>query len=92
VRRTYMATEKMLSPWSQQARQLTPRGGTVAHLGNQGCCCVHIHTGESIKGEYAERINNNGIKFMFSRGSADKRVHLEHLEQSGAAHLLSNPE
>ena len=37
-------TEKMLRPWSQQARQLTPRGGTFAHLGNQGCC-VHIHTG-----------------------------------------------
>jgi len=34
----------MLRPWSQQARQLTPRRGTVAHLGNQGCC-VHIHTG-----------------------------------------------
>ena len=28
----------------QQARQLTPRRGTVAHLGNRGCC-VHIHTG-----------------------------------------------
>jgi len=37
-------TEKMLRPWSQQARQLTPQCGTVAHLGNQGCC-VHIHTG-----------------------------------------------
>jgi len=33
----------MLRPWSQQARQLTPRRGTVAHLRNQGCC-VHIHT------------------------------------------------
>jgi len=37
------ATGKMLRPWSQQARQLTPRRGTVAHLGNPGC--VHIHTG-----------------------------------------------
>ena len=37
-------TEKMLRPWSQQARQLTPQGRTVGHLGNQGCC-VHIHTG-----------------------------------------------
>jgi len=35
-----LATEKMLRPWSQQARQLTPRRGTVAHLGNRGCC-VH---------------------------------------------------
>jgi len=34
----------MLRPWSQQARQLTSRRGTVAHLGNPGCC-VHIHTG-----------------------------------------------
>jgi len=25
-------------------RQLTPRRGAVAHLGNRGCC-VHIHTG-----------------------------------------------
>ena len=31
-------------PWSQQARQLTPRRGTVTHLEHQGCC-VHIHTG-----------------------------------------------
>ena len=37
-------TDKMLRPWLQQARQLTPRRGTVAHLGNQGCC-VHIHKG-----------------------------------------------
>jgi len=37
-------TKKMLRPWSQQARQLTPRRETVAHLGNRGCC-VHIHTG-----------------------------------------------
>jgi len=37
------STEKMLRPWSQQARQLTPRRGTVAHR-NQGCC-KHIHTG-----------------------------------------------
>ena len=35
----------MLRPWSQQARQLTPRRGTIAHLGNRGCCCFHIHTG-----------------------------------------------
>ena len=28
------STEKMVSPWSQQARQLTPRRETVAHLGN----------------------------------------------------------
>ena len=34
----------MLRLWSHQARQLTPRRGTVAHLGNQGCC-VHIDTG-----------------------------------------------
>jgi len=27
----------------QQARQLTPQRGTVAQLGNRGCC-VHIHT------------------------------------------------
>ena len=32
----------MLRPWSQQARQLTPRRGTLAHLGNLGCY-VHIH-------------------------------------------------
>jgi len=32
----------MLGPWSQQARQLTPRRGTVAHLRNRGCG-VHIH-------------------------------------------------
>jgi len=40
----YLSTEKMLRPWSQQARQLIPRRGTVAHLGKQGCC-VRIHTG-----------------------------------------------
>jgi len=38
----------MLRPWSQQARQRTPRvnprRGPVAHLGNRGCC-VHIRTG-----------------------------------------------
>jgi len=38
------STEKMLRPWSQQARQLTPRRGAVAHLGDRGCC-VHIRTG-----------------------------------------------
>jgi len=38
------ATEKMLRPSAQKARQLTPRRGTVTHLGNQDCC-VHIHTG-----------------------------------------------
>jgi len=43
-RRRQRATEKMLRPWSQQARQLTPQRRTVSHLGNQGCC-VHIHTG-----------------------------------------------
>jgi len=37
-------TEKMLLSRSQQARQLTRRSGTVAHLGNRGCC-LHIHTG-----------------------------------------------
>ena len=36
--------QKMLCPWSQQTRQLTSRRGTVAHIGNRGCC-VHIHTG-----------------------------------------------
>jgi len=41
------STEKMLRPWSQQAR-LTPRRGTVAHLGNYGCW-VHIHTGNLSK-------------------------------------------
>jgi len=28
--------EKMLRPWSEQARQLTPRRETVADLGNRG--------------------------------------------------------
>jgi len=40
----------MLRPWSQQARQLTPRRGTVAHLGNRGCCLhirVNLSTGEA---------------------------------------------
>jgi len=37
-------TENMLRPWSQQARQPTPRRETVAHIGNQGCY-VPIHTG-----------------------------------------------
>jgi len=37
----------MLRPWSQQARHLTPRRGTVAHLGNRGRLCSHSH-GESI--------------------------------------------
>jgi len=41
---TSLSTEKMRRSWSQQARQLTPRRGTVAHLGNLGCC-VHLHTG-----------------------------------------------
>jgi len=40
----YTSTEKMLRLCSQQTRQLTPRRGTVAHLGNQECC-VHIRTG-----------------------------------------------
>jgi len=31
------------SLWTKQARPLTPRKGTVAHLGNQGCC-IHVHT------------------------------------------------
>jgi len=50
---TNRATEKMLRPWSwsQQARQLTPRRGTVAHLRNQGCC-VHIHTGNLLRVKY----------------------------------------
>jgi len=33
---TYIySTKKILRPWSQQVRQLTPRRGTVAHLGNR---------------------------------------------------------
>jgi len=47
------STEKMRRPWSQQARQLTPRRGTVAHLGNQGCC-VHIHKGNLSHSTYTE--------------------------------------
>jgi len=43
----------MLRPWSEQARQLTPRRETVAHLGNQGCC-VHIHTGNLSTDTYNE--------------------------------------
>jgi len=48
--------QKMLRPWSQQARQLTLRRRTVAHLGNWGCC-VHIHTGNLSPyiDEYLER-------------------------------------
>jgi len=42
-------TEKMLRLWSQQARQLTPRRGTVAHLGSQGLLCSHSH-GKSTEG------------------------------------------
>ena len=54
VLRRRAATEKMRRPWSQQARQLTPRRGTVAHLGNLGCC-VHIHTWNlSPAGHYRE--------------------------------------
>jgi len=43
----------MLRPWSQQARQRTPRRGIVTHLGNRGCC-VHIHTG----GVYSQRYHD----------------------------------
>ena len=39
-----VGVEEMLRPLSRQARQLTPRRGTVAHLGNRGRC-DHIHTG-----------------------------------------------
>ena len=39
--------QEMLRPWSHQARQLTPRRGTVAHLRIQGLLCSHSH-GESI--------------------------------------------
>jgi len=41
------STGRMLHPWPQQARQLTPWRGTVAHLGNRGVLCSHSH-GESI--------------------------------------------
>jgi len=40
------ARQKMLRPWSQQARQLTPRRGTVARR-ESGSLCSHSH-GESI--------------------------------------------
>jgi len=40
--RTASIRQKMSCPWSQLARQLTPRRGTVAHLGNL-FLCVHIH-------------------------------------------------
>ena len=33
-------TEKMLGPWSQQARHLTPRRGTVAAA--SPCCYIDI--------------------------------------------------
>ena len=49
-------TEKVLRPCSQQARQLTPRRGTVAHLGNR-VCCVLIHAGNlSAQGEGDETL------------------------------------
>jgi len=42
---TYISGKpEMLPQWSQQVRQLTPRRGTVALLGNRGRC-AHIHTG-----------------------------------------------
>jgi len=37
----------MLRPWAQQARQLTPRWGPVAHLDHAGLLRSHSH-GESI--------------------------------------------
>jgi len=52
------ATEQMFRPWPKQARQLTTRRETVAHLGCRSCC-VHNHTGklsrvESAGGLYGE--------------------------------------
>ena len=49
------ATDKLPRPWSQQARQLTPRRGTVAHLGNQ-FFGVHIHMGNL----WVEHLGNQG--------------------------------
>ena len=43
-----IATDKMLRTWSQQARQLTPWRGIVAHLGNWGCVDrVFIYKGDT---------------------------------------------
>jgi len=56
--RTGIPGDEMLRPWSQQAWQLKPQRGTVAHLGNRRLFCVHIHT-EGIGG---------CLVFTFTRG------------------------
>ena len=46
--------EEILRPWSQRARQRTPRRGTVAQLGNKGGC-VHRNN-EPLSLAYAQTI------------------------------------
>jgi len=47
----------MLRPWSQQARQLAPRRGTVAHSRESGLLCSHSH---------AETIDPHGLQDQLS--------------------------
>jgi len=42
--------------------KLTPRRGTVAHLGNQGCC-VHIHTG-NLSLLCRKRVSTSGVSCL----------------------------
>ena len=45
--------------------KLTPRRGTVTHLGNQGCC-VHIYTGNlSAPGVARRRVLIGSVSFVF---------------------------
>jgi len=58
-----LVNPKQLHPWSQQARQLTPPRGTVAHVENQGVSCwVHSH-GDDTRGE------GRRIKHLSDEGS-----------------------
>jgi len=63
----------MRRPWSQQARQLTPRRGTVAHLGNRGCC-VHIHTGNLTRGIYRALSVVTIYRGCFERCCSNKKI------------------
>jgi len=61
------STEKMHRPWSQQARQITPRRGTVAHRGNQKLLCSHSH-GEYVAFDsqgYEERTHTHAHQLLW---------------------------
>jgi len=79
-------TEKLLRPWSQQARQLTPQRGTVAHLGNRGSC-VHIHTGNlSTIDSPCECEHNYPDSLVAHLGNRDSCVHIHKYKETKPKH------